>query len=187
MRSRRLLHGRLIRAAVTGAAVFSLAVFSLIDGSFAAARAATTEQPKRLWIAQAGSSGGSVVQPESIGKKGKSISSQPSPKAQDAPTRSESPRPAKLRRPARAKSSTSRCPNIAGVWSSWASGFMGKNDTTFGSDGSATHRSGIRGKWWCANGQLHIEWPDGKPGVVRLSDDRRSIISGDGRVHMKRE
>ncbi len=176
------LRQSLIRAAVVGAAVVLL-----IGGSFTTARATMPEQPKRVWLAQAGSSGGSVVQPESIGKKGKSISSQPSPEVQRAPITSESPRPAKPRRAARAKSPASRCPNIAGVWSSWASGFMGKNDTTFGRDGSATHRSGIRGKWWCADGQLRIEWPDGQPGLVKLSSDGRSIVSDDGRVHMKRD
>ncbi len=142
-----------------------------------------------MMLAQAGSTGGSIVAPESIGKKGKSISSSPaaSRRGAAAPVGGEAAKPIKPRRMARPKSRASRCPNISGVWSSWASGIMGKNDTTFGRDGTASHRSGIRGKWWCADGQLHIEWPDGLPGVVTLSDDRRTIFSRDGGVHMQRE
>lgn len=50
------------------------------------------------------------------------------------------------------------CPNIVGVWNSWASGLFGKSDTTFAADGSATHRSEIVGKWWCKEGTLYLVW-----------------------------
>jgi len=204
MRSRRLHRhiaepGRPSRA--IGKAVATAAVLALLIGSsFAAPRpaadrvlsadtTAATVPHKQPRIAQAGSSGGSVVPPQSVGKKDKSISSGPSsqeqgaaPPATQAPAKSVRPR-----RAARAKAPASRCPNIAGVWSSWASGITGKNDTVFGRDGSATHRSGIKGRWWCADGELHIEWPDRRPGVVTLSSDGRTIYSASGRVHMRRE
>jgi hypothetical protein len=173
----------------------------LIACSIAAVRPATAEpilptasvqsavQQRQPRIAQAGSSGGSVVPPQSAGKKDKSISSGPSSQEEGAtPPATQAPaKSAKPRRAARAKAPASRCPNIAGVWSSWASGIMGKNDTVFGGDGSATHRSGIKGRWWCADGELHIEWPDGRPGVVTLSADGRTIYSSSGRVHMRRK
>jgi hypothetical protein len=80
------------------------------------------------------------------------------------------------------------CPSIVGTWNSWASGLWGKGDATFYKDGTATHRSFIfNGKWWCKNGQLHIEWADGKPGVVTLSADGKKIFSADGGVHMSRD
>ena len=81
----------------------------------------------------------------------------------------------------------SRCPNIAGVWDSWSSGLFGKGDTTFNKDGAATHRSGIRGKWWCENGELRIEWSDGKPGPARLSADGKKIFNAQGEIHMSRD
>ncbi len=64
---------------------------------------------------------------------------------------------------------------------------FGKGDATFNKDGSAIHRSGIPGRWLCDNGQLRIEWSDGKPGPVRLSADGKKIISGDGAIHASRD
>jgi len=121
-------------------------------------------------LAQAGSAGGD------IGKHGKSASG-----GEDAPRA----RPAK-RTNATAKHSPS-CPNIVGKWSSWASGIFGRNDTSFNKDGSAYHASGIPGKWYCENGQMHIEWSDGKPGVVKFSADGKQMLSSDGSVHMSRD
>ncbi|HLX17293.1 MAG TPA: hypothetical protein VKS24_19065 [Bradyrhizobium sp.] len=53
-------------------------------------------------------------------------------------------------------------------------------------DGSARHASGIAGKWRCDNGQLYIEWSDGKPGPVRVSADGKRILNSSGGVHMSR-
>ena len=85
------------------------------------------------------------------------------------------------------KSKGQRCPNITGAWNSWASGMFGKGDAVFNKDGTATHRSGIPGKWRCEDGQLHIEWSDGKPGLVRLSADRKQILNASGGVHASRD
>jgi hypothetical protein len=128
-------------------------------------------------LAQAGSTGGT------IGKQGKSISGGAEP-ANPATAPVAAPH-AKPTRPAQSRAA--QCPNITGVWNSWASGLFGKGDATFRVDGSAIHRSGIPGKWWCANGQLRIEWADGKPGAVRLSADGKQILSGSGSVHMSRD
>lgn len=127
-------------------------------------------------IAQ-GSAGGS------IGKQGKSVSGgedteRPAPRSGSGSVKRAS-------KPAEAKQS--RCPNIAGQWSSWASGMFGKGDTAFFPDGSASHKSGYNGKWFCANGQLRIEWSDGKPGAVRLSPDGKTIYNWEGGVHARRD
>jgi hypothetical protein len=80
------------------------------------------------------------------------------------------------------------CPSIVGTWNSWASGLWGKGDATFYKNDTATHRSIIfNGKGYCKNGQLHIEWADGKPGPVTLSADGKKIFSADGGVHMSRD
>ncbi len=144
-------------------------------------------------LAQAGSSGGSVIPPGDMGKTRKSISggepqAQPAPAATPKPSAGERSQRATRRRAAGARPAAraTRCPNIVGVWSSWASGLIGKNDTTFYANGTGVHRTGIRGRWWCENGQLHIEWPDGRPGVVEVSADGRTITAG-GKLHMRRE
>jgi uncharacterized caspase-like protein len=80
-----------------------------------------------------------------------------------------------------------KCPNITGVWNSWASGFFGKRDARFESDGTAVYHFGIRGRWWCDKGQLRIEWSDGKPGAVWLSPDGKKILNAEGGVHMSRD
>jgi hypothetical protein len=131
-----------------------------------------------VW-AQAGSIGGS------IGKQNKMITGDSGPeRGRDDGVRR--PRPRRAATAAPRTRTAPRCPNIAGVWSSWASGIFGKGDTTFSADGTGVHRSGFRGRWWCESGQLHIAWPDGKPGVVKISDNGKIITGQDGRVHMSR-
>ena len=104
-----------------------------------------------------------------IGKQGKSISGgdeAPAPRPTAAPNRPSNPETA----------ARSRCPNIVGIWNSWASGLFGKSDTTFNGDGTSIHKSGIAGKWWCETGQLRMSWGGETPKTFRLSDDRRQII-----------
>jgi hypothetical protein len=162
----------------------AVAVVSLFVTFQTAAQAASPPRSENaIVLAQAGSAGGYVTPPATLGKRDKSVSGgapEPAPVVRPKPEAARPARPRQAARPAAA-----RCPNIAGVWSSWASGVMGKGDTTFGSDGSAFHRAGIRGKWWCEAGQLHIEWPDGRPGLVMLSGNR--IVGPDGKVHMTRD
>jgi len=124
-------------------------------------------------LAQAGSAGGS------IGLKGKSAVGSVAPKL---PSRRKAKPPVHVQRPGR----KTACPDITGHWSSWASGLFGKNDTVFNADGTAYHSAGISGKWFCKNGQLHIEWPDGKPGIVKLSADGKKLLDSLGKVHMSR-
>jgi len=125
-----------------------------------------------------GSTGGT------LGKTDQSISGdqrRPPPPAKSSP-------PKKAAAPGPQPEKGGRCPNIVGVWNSWASGMWGKGDTTFKSDGSATHSPGGAGKWWCANGQLHIDWGgSGKPGPVRLSADGKKMLGSDGGIHMSRD
>jgi hypothetical protein len=81
-----------------------------------------------------------------------------------------------------------RCPNITGTWNSWASGLFGKADATFNKDGTCVHRSGIKGKWWCENGQLRMAWGGENPKTFRLSPDGRRIIHiADGAVGFSRD
>jgi hypothetical protein len=127
---------------------------------------------------QPGSIGGSIG--SNVGRQGKSVSGdeQTPPKKQKlAPVT-----PANTE-----KQTVARCPDIVGPWNSWASGMFGKGDATFNRDGSAVHRSGISGKWWCENGQLHIDWSDGKPGIVRVTANGKQIISRDGGIHASRD
>jgi len=126
-------------------------------------------------LSQAGSTGGI------IGKHGKSVSGGEEP-AKPPRKRSSASAEGGAR-----KKTASRCPNIVGTWNSWASGLFGRGDTTFSKDGTATHRSGIVGKWFCEKGKLHIEWPDAKPGIVTMSDDGKRLITSDGNVHMSRD
>jgi hypothetical protein len=118
-------------------------------------------------FAQSGSTGGS------LGKQGKSVSGG----AGNATSpRTVAPSPQR---------SAPSCPSIAGTWNSWASGMFGKGDTTFGRDGSATHRSGINGKWWCENGELRMQWAGGVENHT-LSADRKTITRSDGAVGFRR-
>jgi len=127
-------------------------------------------------LSQAGSAGGT------IGKHGKSVSGGEEPAKPAKPSRTRSTEEGGTR-----KKTASHCPNIVGTWNSWASGLFGSGDTTFSKDGTATHRSGIVGKWFCEKGKLHIEWPDAKPGIVTMSDDGKRLITSDGNVHMSRD
>jgi len=54
---------------------------------------------------------------------------------------------------------------------------FGTGDAVFSAGGAATHRSGIKGKWW----------GDGKPGAVHLSADRKQILNSAGTVHASRD
>lgn len=120
-------------------------------------------------FAQAGSTGGT------IGKQGKSVSGGDDKPAAPhmAPT---GKRASAIAATAPGTSPRVGCPNIVGVWNSWASGLFGKSDATFNSDGTSIHRSGIAGKWWCESGQLRMSWGGENPKTFRLSDDRRQII-----------
>lgn len=122
-------------------------------------------------LAQGGAVGGT------IGKQGKSVSggddAQPAPAPAPAPARKRTNAAATSEQEPQARS---RCPNIVGVWNSWASGLFGKSDATFNSDGTSIHRSGIAGKWWCEQGQLRMSWGGEAAKTFRLSDDRRQII-----------
>ncbi len=129
-------------------------------------------------LAQAGNVGGT------IGNRDKSISGEkPATPRRAAPATRKATAAAKDE----VKSKGKRCPSIAGAWNSWAAGLFGKGDAVFGKDGSATHRSGITGTWRCENGQLHITWSDGKPGLVHLSPDGKKITNAAGGVHASRD
>ena len=78
------------------------------------------------------------------------------------------------------------CPNIVGSWTSWASLLFGRGDATFAADGTATHRSGFHGKWWCDNGELHIDWGDGRDSHVTVSPDGQKIFNATGRLSFSR-
>lgn len=152
-----------------GALIATIILFSLAD-SIAATRV----------LSQAGSIGGAISkQNKSVSGDGEGISvARPSRKDRFGSVSTELDRG--RRKP------NSRCPNISGLWNSWASGIWGKADTNFSADGTASHRSGFAGKWFCENGQLRIEWSDGAPGAVKLSPDQKRII-GSGGVHMSRD
>lgn len=76
------------------------------------------------------------------------------------------------------------CPNIVGVWNSWASGLFGQGDTTFKADGTATHRSGIPGVWRCESGKLMISWGGETPKEFKLTDNK--LVNPDGGVGFSR-
>lgn len=76
------------------------------------------------------------------------------------------------------------CPNIVGVWNSWASGIFGKADATFNSDGTALHRSGIAGRWKCEDGKLKISWGGEDEKIFTLSSNR--LLSASGMVGFSR-
>jgi hypothetical protein len=121
-------------------------------------------------FAQAGSTGGS------IGKQGKAASGD-----SDQPSRRKAP--AKKQH----ESKQSHCPNIVGIWSSWASGLFGQDDTSFKRDGTAFHRSGIAGTWQCDSGQMVIQWADGVRHVVTFSADRKQVFKTDGTLVFRRD
>lgn len=115
-------------------------------------------------LAQAGSAGGS------IGKQGKAVSGG----EDDQPSRRKTPIKKQHER------KQSRCPNIVGIWSSWASGLFGRNDTTFKRDGTAFHRSGIPGTWQCDSGRMIIHWSGGEKHTVTFSSDGKEVFKTDG-------
>jgi len=149
--------------------------------SFAAAQASEPKGARpassSILLAQAGSVGGT------LGKKDKSVSGDIG----------ESQPPAKRKPVHRAMSEDSadtarktgkKCPNIVGVWNSWASGLFGQGDTVFKQDGTATHRSGIPGVWKCDNGKLMISWGGETFGEFKL--DSNKLVNSDGGVGFSR-
>jgi hypothetical protein len=103
------------------------------------------------------------------------------------PPPGKTPPPKKAVAPDPPSGKSGPCPNIAGVWNSWASGIWGKGDTTFKSDGSAMHNAGIPGKWWCEKGRLFISWGGNSIGAVTISADGKKIFGSDGGIHMSRD
>ncbi|MGD0642854.1 MAG: hypothetical protein ABSC22_19105 [Roseiarcus sp.] len=77
------------------------------------------------------------------------------------------------------------CPNIVGVWNSWASGLFGQGDTTFNSDGTVVHRSGNSGVWKCEGGKIVMTWGIGAPELYTVEDNK--IINAAGIVGFSRE
>ncbi len=111
-----------------------------------------------------------------IGKKTRSVSGEtPAPRTTKSRKAVASARPA-------GETKSKRCPNIVGTWNSWATSLFGAGDAVFRSDGTATHRSGIPGKWSCEDGQLRLGWSNSKTEVIRLSADRKQIICTNGSI-----
>jgi hypothetical protein len=131
--------------------------------------------------AQAGSTGGT------IGKQEKSLSGS---------EETEVSRPAKnqgqernKRAPAAAsgRNPETSCRSIVGVWTSWASGIYGRNDTKINADGTIAHPSS-KGTWSCSAGEyVHVWTAFGLRGPYRLSPDGRRLIKiKDGSVSFSR-
>jgi hypothetical protein len=132
----------------------------------------------RLALPQAGSTGGT------IGKQGKSVSGGESVEAHGR-GREQAHSYAHV---TREKTEAAMCPNIVGVWDSWASGLFGKSDTTFHNDGRAIHRSGISGKWWCESGRIWLKWNPGEAHEVKLTAGGKKImVVSNGSVGFSRE
>jgi hypothetical protein len=126
---------------------------------------------------QAGSTGGT------IGKHDKSVSGGDDQERRPEPN-------AKRRQSATARPDGGHgkgCPDITGVWNSWASGMFGKGDATFNKDGTATHKSGIPGTWRCENGQLRMGWNHKEPSPASITTDGKTIIDSDGKVVFSRD
>jgi tetratricopeptide (TPR) repeat protein len=77
------------------------------------------------------------------------------------------------------------CPNIVGVWNSWASGIFGKGDTVFKSNGTATHGSGIQGVWKCEGGKIQMSWGGETPKLFTLQGNK--LVNPVGIVEFSRE
>ena len=140
--------------------------------SFAGARTAA---------AQAGSTGGT------IGKQEKSVSGGEG---------AEVTRPAKSQKQGQnnrgptapsGHNSEASCRSIVGVWTSWAGGIYGGNDTRINSDGTIDHPSS-KGKWSCSGGEyVHVWDAFGVRGPYRLSPDGKRLIKiEDGSVSFSR-
>jgi hypothetical protein len=151
---------------LVGCAVIASAI------SFAGARTAA---------AQAGSAGGT------IGKQEKSVS---------GGEESEVSRPAKSQRQgqnkrgpttASGRNSEASCRSIVGVWTSWAAGIYGRNDTRINPDGTIQHPSS-KGTWSCSGGEyVHVWDAFGLRGPYRLSPDGKRLIKiEDGSVSFSR-
>ncbi len=84
-----------------------------------------------------------------------------------------------------ARAARTTCPNIVGVWNSWASGLFGKGDTTFRSDGTAIHGSGIRGVWKCEGGKIQMSWGGETPKLFTLQGGK--LVDPGGIVGFSRE
>jgi hypothetical protein len=173
-------------AIVAGAVFFTAAAVSGED---------TAAINKSMVLAQAGSTGGT------IGKQEKSAS------GGEVPARARRAHPARQHHEAarahrvhlarqhrvseaaqgRAKAKGIRCPNIVGVWNSWASGLFGQADTTFFKNGTARHKSGIPGKWYCAGGELRMTWGnEGRYDRMTVAPDGKRITNSDGIVGFSR-
>jgi hypothetical protein len=163
---RRRIH-RLLGCAVIASAI-----------SFAGARTAA---------AQAGSAGGT------IGKQEKSVS---------GGEESEASRPSKSQRQGQGQrqgqnkrgpttasghNSEASCRSTVGVWTSWAAGIYGRNDTRINSDGTIKHPSS-KGTWSCSGGEhVHVWDAFGVRGPYRLSPDGKRLIKiQDGSVSFSR-
>jgi hypothetical protein len=125
--------------------------------------------------AQAGSTGGVLGKTDKSASGGEEQTTNPPPPVKRALNHTSEPK-------------SSRCPNIVGVWDSWASGLFGKADATFNKDGTAMHRSGISGKWWCDNGHLWLKWTTSDPHEVQLvGGGKKIIVASDGHLVFSRE
>jgi hypothetical protein len=73
------------------------------------------------------------------------------------------------------------------VWTSWASGVYGKNDTKINADGTIEHPSS-KGTWSCSAGEyLHVWDAFGPRGPYTLSPDGKRLIKiKDGSVSFSR-
>jgi len=129
----------------------------------------------RLALAQAGSIGGVLGKTDKSASGGEEQTTNPSPPAKRSLDHLSQPKP-------------SKCPNIVGVWDSWASGLFGKADATFNKDGTSLHRSGISGKWWCDNGHIWLKWTTSDPHEVQLvAGGKKIIVVSDGHLVFSRE
>ena len=128
-------------------------------------------------FAQGGSTGGS------IGKTNKSVSGD---RDQGTPSPPSKKRSKPAASPDEKKQGRDGCPNIVGYLEQLGFRHVRQSDAKIDRDGTTTHSSGLAGKWSCSNGRLRIEWPDGRPGAVTVSEDGKRILGPSGRVHMSR-
>jgi hypothetical protein len=135
----------------------------------------------RTAAAQAGSAGGT------IGKQEKSLSGDEAPKI--SRTVKSQKQGQNKHGPTRASGhhSEASCRSIVGVWTSWAAGVYGKNDTRINSDGTIQHPTS-KGTWSCSGGEyVHVWNTFGVRGPYRLSPDGKRLIKiQDGSVSFSR-
>jgi hypothetical protein len=126
-------------------------------------------------LAQAGSIGGSIGKTDKSVSGGEEQTQKPSRPVTRAHNHSSEEKP-------------KACPNIVGIWDSWASGLFGKSDTTFNKDGTASHRSGITGKWWCDNGHIWLKWTTSDNHEIKLTaGGKKIVVVSDGHLVFSRE